>query len=312
MISPIYLKLSDTARGSRLDRTLAELLPQYSRSRIQQWIKTGFVTVNNHPTQSKVIMSGNESIVILPQVTLIEKEICPEFIELEIIYEDESILIINKPPGLVVHPAIGNWCGTLLNGLLYYCPKLIQVPRGGIVHRLDKDTSGLMVIAKTFTAYTNLVQQLKTRSIKRFYLALVWGMPQLYGTINAAISRHRWNRIKMTVSDCIHAKFAVTHFSRLAIGVLNDRVVSLINCQLETGRTHQIRVHMNFSGYALVGDPLYGSKIHLLSFFKRQALHACKLGLIHPINNKPYEWKSNLPNDFINLLDCAYIDIINT
>jgi 23S rRNA pseudouridine1911/1915/1917 synthase len=181
------------------------------------------------------------------------------------------------------------------------------VPRAGIVHRLDKDTSGLMVVAKTLIAHTNLVRQLQARSVKREYLALVWGTPNVSGRIEAAVGRHPRDRIKMAVSEAPSAKPAITHFTRLASGALDRRPVSLMRCQLETGRTHQIRVHMQSIGFALVGDALYG-KQHLTTVFPRQALHAQRLGLVHPVSGETMEWSAGVPTDFSTLIADASID----
>jgi len=288
----------------RLDKALSQLLPEYSRSRLQQWIDAGHVTVDGKPVRGKSTMLGDESIVVQPQEAPEEQAFKPEPMPLAIVHEDKSILVIDKPAGLVVHPAAGNWSGTLLNGLLHHLPSLAGVPRAGIVHRLDKETSGLMVIAKTLQAQTDLVRQLQARTVKREYFALVWGQPQLTGRVEAAIGRHPRDRIKMAVSQHGSAKPAVTHYQRIATGALDGRPVSLMRCQLETGRTHQIRVHMQAIGFSLVGDPLYG-KPHLASAFSRQALHAFRLGLIHPGTGKSVEWTAGLPQDFSALLEKA-------
>jgi len=230
----------------------------------------------------------------------------PEPIGLDIVYEDEHILVINKPAGLVVHPGAGNWSGTLLNGLLHHGPQLASVPRAGIVHRLDKDTSGLMVVGKTLAAQTGLVRQLQARTVKREYFALVWGTPQLSGIIDAAMGRHPRDRVKMAVSTHFSAKPAITRYERVASGMLDRRPVSLVKCQLDTGRTHQIRVHMQSIGYALVGDALYG-KAHLAPVFHRQALQARRLGLTHPETGEHCEWTVPLAADFAELIARAGI-----
>ncbi|WP_414691449.1 RluA family pseudouridine synthase [Noviherbaspirillum sp.] len=302
--SPITLKLTPEFCGVRLDKALSQLLSEYSRSRIQQWIDAGHVTVDGQPARGKTTMLGDETVVVAPQEAPEEQAFKPEEMPLSILHEDKSILVIDKPAGLVVHPAAGNWSGTLLNGLLHHAPALAGVPRAGIVHRLDKETSGLMVVAKTLQAQTDLVRQLQARSVKREYLALVWGQPQVTGRIEAAIGRHPRDRIKMAVSQHESAKPAVTHYRRLATGTLDGRPVSLVKCSLETGRTHQIRVHMQSIGFSLVGDPLYG-KPHLASVFARQALHAFRLGLVHPASGKELEWSVDLPADFAALLDRA-------
>ena len=303
-LEQIEVKLRPASCGERLDKVLAKLVPQYSRSRIQQWIEAGFVTVDGQTSRIKMTMLGDESIVIYPQAAPDEGAYKAEDIALDIVYEDESILVINKPPGLVVHPAAGNWSGTLLNGLLFHRPALVSVPRAGIVHRLDKDTSGLMVVAKTLIAQTELVRQLQARSVKRGYVALVWGTPNQSGTIDAPMARHNRDRLKMAVSQSVVAKTAITHFQRLATGMLERFPVSLVACQLETGRTHQIRVHMHSLGFPLVGDTLYG-KQHLARFFHRQALQAKKLGLIHPKTGEVVEWEIPLASDFADIIKQA-------
>ncbi|HYD95508.1 MAG TPA: RluA family pseudouridine synthase [Noviherbaspirillum sp.] len=299
--SAIELKLTPEFCGVRLDKALSQLLTEYSRSRIQQWIDAGHVLVDGQAARGKTPMLGDETIVIEPQEAPEEQPYQPEPLPLAIVHEDKAILVIDKPAGLVVHPAAGNWSGTLLNGLLHHQPALAGVPRAGIVHRLDKDTSGLMVVAKSLQAQTDLVRQLQARSVKREYLALVWGQPQLTGRVDAAIGRHPRDRIKMAVSQHESAKPAVTHYQRIATGAIDGRPVSLMRCQLETGRTHQIRVHLQSIGFGLVGDPLYG-KPHLASVFPRQALHAFRLGLVHPVSGKDLEWNAPLPADFSGLL----------
>jgi 23S rRNA pseudouridine1911/1915/1917 synthase len=310
--APIVLKLTEEACGVRLDKLISQLVPQYSRSRLQQWIDAGHVTVDGQPARAKTIALGDETIVIQPQTRPEEQAFTPEPMTLPIVHEDAAILVIDKPAGLVVHPAAGNWSGTLLNGLLHHFPAIAGVPRAGIVHRLDKDTSGLMVVAKTLEAQTDLVRQLQARSVKREYLALVWGTPHVKGRVDAAIGRHPRDRIKMAVSEHESAKPAVTHYERLATGSLDGRPVSLVRCQLETGRTHQIRVHMQSIGFSLVGDALYG-KSHLVPVFGRQALHAWRLGLIHPVSGDECQWTASVPMDFAELIARAGInqDLIN-
>lgn len=303
----IRLRLSPQDCGERLDKVLSRLLPQYSRSRIQQWIEAGFVLVDGESARAKSTVLGDEIVLIEPQSIPQEQAFQREPMTLAIVHEDADILVLNKPAGLVVHPAAGNWSGTLLNGLLHHLPSLESIPRAGIVHRLDKDTSGLMVVAKTLEAHTDLIRQLQARTVRREYLSLVWGMPQASGKVDAAISRHPRDRIKMAVSQSEQAKPAITHFQRLASGKLDGRQVSLLQCRLETGRTHQIRVHMQSIGFSLVGDPLYG-KPHLAFAFGRQALHACRLGLLHPRSRQEMEWTAALPGDMRELLRQAGID----
>jgi 23S rRNA pseudouridine1911/1915/1917 synthase len=300
----ISISLPDSVCGDRLDKVLSKLVPQYSRSRIQQWIEDGHVLVDGKPSKIKTTMLGGELVQIVPQSSPDESSFTPEDIPLNIIFEDDAILVLNKPAGLVVHPGAGNWSGTLLNALLFHRPALAQVPRAGIVHRLDKDTSGLMVVAKTLTAQTELVRQLQARTVTREYAAMVWGTPISTGTVDAAMARHSRDRLKMAVSFSILAKPAITHYQRLATGMLERFPVSLVACRLETGRTHQIRVHMLSLGFPLVGDTLYG-KQHLARFFPRQALQARRLGLIHPNSGEAMEWRIPLEADFTTLLEQA-------
>jgi 23S rRNA pseudouridine1911/1915/1917 synthase len=307
-VETIELRLRSNSCGERLDKVLAKLVPQYSRSRIQQWIEAGFVTVDGQASRIKMTMLGDESIVIYPQAAPDEGAYKAEDIALDIIYEDDSILVINKPADLVVHPAAGNWSGTLLNGLLFHRPALVGLPRAGIVHRLDKDTSGLMVVAKTLIAQTELVRQLQSRTVKREYVALVWGTPNQSGTVDAAMARHNRDRLKMAVSQSVVAKPAITHYQRLATGMLERFPVTLVACQLETGRTHQIRVHMQSLGFPLVGDTLYG-KQHLARFFHRQALQAKRLGLIHPQTGQAVEWEIPLAADFADIIKQAGMQV---
>lgn len=303
---PISLILPREAAGERLDKILSQLVPQYSRSRIQQWIDAGLVTLEGKPARTKTIVTGGESILIAPQASPEETAFIAEPITLPIIHEDDAVIVIDKPAGLVVHPAAGNWSGTLLNGLLHHFPAIAAVPRAGIVHRLDKETSGLMVVAKTLEAQTDLVRQLQARSVKREYLALLWGNAPPGGKIDKPIGRHSRDRVRMAVSGNASAKPAVTHFIKLKSGAIDGRPVSLVRCMLETGRTHQIRVHMQSIGFPLVGDPLYG-KPHLAAIFPRQALHAQRLGLIHPQSGEACEWSAALPSDMRVLLASASI-----
>ncbi len=306
---PIEIRLDSRFCGQRLDKALSQLLPQYSRSRIQQWIEAGHVSLDGRPAKAKTAVLGDEAVLIQPQSAPEDQAYQPEAMELPIIHEDAAIVVIDKPAGLVVHPAAGNWSGTLLNGLLHRFPAIAAVPRAGIVHRLDKDTSGLMVVARTLEAQTDLVRQLQARSVRREYLALVWGTPQMSGRVDAPIGRHPRDRIRMAVSSHPSAKPALTHFERLAEGTLDGRPVSLLRCRLETGRTHQIRVHLQSIGFPLVGDPLYG-KPHLAAAFGRQALHAQRLGLNHPASGAPCAWEAPLPADLAALLERAGIDTL--
>jgi 23S rRNA pseudouridine1911/1915/1917 synthase len=307
-LAPIELELTPEACGQRLDKIISGLVPQFSRGRLQMWITDGFVTVDGKVAKStKDTVYGDEKIVILPQPAPEDEAFKPEAMELNIVYEDEHLIVINKPAGLVVHPGAGNWSGTLLNGLLHHYPPLAGVPRAGIVHRLDKDTSGLMVVGKNLPAQTDLVRQLAARTVKREYFALVWGTPRVSGTIDASMGRHPKDRIKMAISTNFSAKPAITHYALLSSGELDRRPVSLVQCRLETGRTHQIRVHMMSIGYSLVGDTMYG-KQHLASVFPRQALQARRLGLVHPATGEQCEWLVPLADDFAELIAKAGIE----
>jgi 23S rRNA pseudouridine1911/1915/1917 synthase len=250
---------------------------------------------------------GDEKLMLQPQPAVSDFAFQAEPIALDVVYEDDSIVVINKPVGLVVHPAAGNWHGTLLNGLLYRWPQLTGVPRAGIVHRLDKDTSGLLVVAKTLSAQTDLVRQLQERSMGREYLALVWGQPISSGRVEAAIARHSRDRTRMAVSKSPLAKPAITHYTRVVNGTLEGKPVALLRCRLETGRTHQIRVHLQSIGFPLVGDSVYG-KQHLAAVFPRQALHAERLSLRHPAQRTHAEWCAALPSDMAQLMVRAGID----
>ncbi len=304
----IIIKLTEEDCGERLDKAVAKHLPQFSRSRLQTWLEAGFILVDGATARTKSTVYGDEEVVILPQPEPQQTAFNPEPMTLSIVYEDDTLLVLNKPAGLVVHPGAGNWSGTLLNGLLHHCPDLRHVPRAGIVHRLDKDTSGLMVVGKTLAAHIDLVRQLQARSVKREYWALVWGKPKPAGTIDMPIGRHKRDRIKMAVSSDESAKPAITHFQRLATGTLEQRPASLVACQLETGRTHQIRVHMTALGFPLVGDVLYG-KPHLAFAFPHQALQARRLGLIHPQTGEACEWQVPIADDFLQLLARAAIPL---
>ena len=300
-LAPIELELTPDACGERLDKVISKLVPQYSRGRLQMWIEDGFVTVDGKTSKTKATVYGDEKIVILPQANPEDEAFKPEQMDLNIVFEDEHLIVVNKPAGLVVHPGNGNWTGTLLNGLLHHYPLLSGVPRAGIVHRLDKDTSGLMVIGKTLAAQTDLVRQLQARTVKREYWALVWGTPRGSGTIDAPMGRHPKERVKMAVSTGMGAKPAITHYELLESGALDRRPVSLMQCRLETGRTHQIRVHMAHLGFSLIGDYVYG-KPHLTNVFPRQALQARRLGLVHPATGEHCEWIVPLADDFAALL----------
>lgn len=300
---PLALIVPNQCAGQRLDQVLAQLRPQHSRNRLQNWIREGRVCVAGRPVEEpKQKVWGGEHIDLFEAPDERLQAAQPEAISLHIIHEDETLIVLDKPAGLVVHPGSGNWSGTLLNALLYHAPALDKVPRAGIVHRLDKDTTGLMVVAKTLEVQTDLVRQLQARTVKRYYQALVRGQVERGGTVDAPIGRHPTQRTKMAVVKT--GKPARTHY-RIAERFLD---CTLIDCALETGRTHQIRVHMTSIGHPLVGDPVYGggtSRIPAGPEFHRQALHARRLGLIHPATGKPMLWKSNMPDDMDALVQTA-------
>ncbi len=275
-------------------------MPEHSRNRIQGWLREARILVDGKVVDGKKKAIGGEVVEVLELALPEQTAMLAEDIPLRIVFEDAAILVLDKPAGLVVHPGSGNWSGTLLNALLHHCPNARELPRAGIVHRLDKDTSGLLVIAKTLTAQTALVRQLQARTVKRQYLALVRGELSGGGTVNAPIGRHPTQRIKMAVVP--GAREARTHY---AIRERFDKC-TLVECSLETGRTHQIRVHMAHINHPLVGDPVYGrgkTGVAVLDDFERQALHAWRLGLIHPDSGEHMQWESPLPADFAQLLD---------
>jgi 23S rRNA pseudouridine1911/1915/1917 synthase len=290
--------------GMRLDQALAKLLPEYSRSRLQDWVAQGQITLNGAAATSKQKVWGGEMLNIVPQSNPADQPYEAEDITLDIVYEDDSIIVINKPVGLVVHPGSGNWQGTLLNALLHHDPALGEVPRAGIVHRLDKDTSGLLVVAKTLIAQTALVRQLQERTVSREYLALAHGEIERGGKVDQPIDRHPSQRTKMAVVE--GGKPAITHYS------LVERFpgCTLLRCKLETGRTHQIRVHMAYLHHPLVGDHIYIKGAQkcpppmraVLLEFPRQALHAERLGLEHPETGEWMEWQVDMPDDMQQLL----------
>lgn len=297
--------------GMRLDQALAKLMPQHSRSRLKGWIEAGRVTIAGTPAAAKQKLGGGERVTVAP---LADPRVMPfhaQALPLTIVHEDDALIVIDKPAGMVVHPGNGNWDGTLANALLHHAPQLAGVARAGIVHRLDKDTTGLLAVAKTETAQTDLVRQLQARSVRREYLALALGDLAGEGTIDAPIGRHPVKRTSMAVVQA--GRHAVTHYE------VRERFgdCTLIVCRLETGRTHQIRVHLASIGRPLIGDPAYGRRALASAAprrrldaaapappaFSRQALHAWRLGLTHPVTHEAMAWESPLPEDFSTLLD---------
>ncbi|MCV6591182.1 MAG: 23S rRNA pseudouridine(1911/1915/1917) synthase RluD [Marinobacterium sp.] len=309
----LQAQVADDLIGKRLDQVVAQLFPDYSRSRLQGWIKDGSLTVDGEVRRSRDKMLGGEIVQVEAELEVIDQHEA-EDIPLDIVYEDDDILVVNKPAGLVVHPAVGHRTGTLLNALLHHCPDIAQVPRAGIVHRLDMDTTGLMVVAKTIQAQTDLVAQLQERSMGREYEAITHKVMTGGGMVDEPMARSTRNRQKMAVSPM--GKEAVTHYRLLK----KFRAHSYLRLKLETGRTHQIRVHMSYIGYPLVGDQLYGGRFRLpkgasdelqqvLKGFRRQALHARKLELFHPATGELMSWEAELPEDFLQLLGALEDDL---
>lgn len=307
-------KVPDSLIGKRLDQALATLFPDFSRMRLKEWILAGFVQLDEQiVTIPKTKLIGGELVNIEAQIEVAVVDL-PQEIRLEIVYEDPHLLVVNKPAGLVVHPGAGNHQGTLLNGLLEYYPAIKQVPRAGIIHRLDKDTTGLMVVAKTVEAQTHLVAALQARQITREYEAICIGTMTAGGVVNQPIGRHPSKRTQMAVNE--NGKTAITYY-RVAE---KFRDHTRLRLRLETGRTHQIRVHMAALNHPLVGDPVYGGRprlpkhsdqqlITILQSFPRQALHAAKLSLYHPINAELIEWQVPLPTDMAQLNAALRLDL---
>ena len=306
------LIIPDDLGGMRLDQALAKILTDFSRTQIQEWIKNGEIDVDGKQLKARDPVMGGETITI--HATIKQQPVWEaQPIELNIVYEDESLLVINKPAGMVVHPAAGNFENTLLNALLHYIPDLQQLPRAGIIHRIDKNTSGLLVIAKTNSALKNLIQQLKERTVSRIYQAIICGVLIGGGSIDQPIGRHPLQRKRMAVIET--GKTAITHY-RL---VEKYRAYTRVKVQLETGRTHQIRVHFAHIHHPLLGDQTYGKRLQLpkgatpelitqLRQFKRQALHASELGLIHPETQETMTWQAPLPEDMQQLISALKND----
>lgn len=301
------LRISASMSGRRLDQVLAEALPEFSRSRLQQWIDDGCVLVDGTTRRRRDKVRGGEEVRLTP-VAAARNECVPQAIPLDVPFEDEHLLVVNKPAGFVVHPAAGNRDGTLQNALLHRVPALEQIPRAGIVHRLDKDTTGLLVVAKTLQAHKSLVEQLQQRTVSREYRALVQGVLVAGGTVDAPVGRHPFHRTRMAVVP--GGRLAVTHYRVL------ERFSghTLLAVHLETGRTHQIRVHLAHSNHPLVGDRTYGGRprppkgarqalASVLQGFPRQALHAIALGLDHPHTGQPMRWEVPMAEDIFTLLE---------
>jgi 23S rRNA pseudouridine1911/1915/1917 synthase len=310
-IEQVNVTVPAELRGKRLDQALAELCPQHSRSRLQAWIKSGYVTVDNLLPRQRDVVQGGETIRISAEFESSERVWSREAIPLDILHTDNHIIILNKPAGLVVHPGAGNPEHTLLNALLYRFPDLEQIPRAGIVQRLDKDTSGLMIIARSLTAHTYLVDQIQQRLVTREYQGIVAGVMTAGGTVDAPIGRHPIKRKRMAVVES--GKPARTHYRVIK----RFQAHTWIQLRLESGRTHQIRVHMAHIRHPLVGDPAYGGRqrfpkssgpalLEALQTFPRQALHACRIELVHPETRATVSWEAPLPEDIkslISLLD---------
>ena len=299
--------IPEECSGLRLDQALAQLFSDYSRGQITKWIKAGHVLVNDKKLRPRDIISGGEFVLITAHIEVVDNTWIAEAIQLDIIYEDDDIIILNKPAAMIVHPGAGNNDGTLVNALLHHSPQLEAIPRAGIVHRIDKGTTGLLMIAKTLQAHNSLVTQLQERTVLREYQAITMGVMTAGGTVNEPIGRHPVERKRQAVISS--GKHAVTHY-RVEH---RYRAHTHIRCKLETGRTHQIRVHMAHLRYPLLGDPAYGGRLRVpkgaseetqyaLQTFKRQALHAGSLGFIHPSSGKEVSWQVDMPEDMLNIL----------
>lgn len=316
--APMTLTAPPSAAGERLDKALALLVPAVSRSRLQQWVEAGAVRIDGAAARVRQVLSGGEVIEIVPLPAPEQLAMQPEPIEIDVVYEDGHIAVLDKPSGLVVHPAAGNWSGTLANGLLARFPQTAALPRAGIVHRLDADTSGLMVVALTLQAQTDLVRQLQARTVMREYWAIVIGAAPPSATIDQPLARDPRNPLRFAVSRSARAKPAQTHLRRVQTAGSGCAALSWIACRLDTGRTHQIRVHLESIGHPLVGDPVYrrgrpiGTAVDRAAapwqHFPRQALHACRLGFVHPVRRAVVSWFRAPPADMRTLMrDCAFV-----
>ena len=312
--SPIIKNLTEEYAGKRLDVVLAEIFPEYSRSRLKIWIEQGQVLVNGEAAKPKLKMSGDEELQLSVQSIESEESCEAEDIPLNIVYQDESIIVINKAADFVVHPAAGHYSGTVQNALLHHDASLAEIPRAGIVHRLDKDTTGLMVVARNLSSHKYLVDQIQKHEVTREYQAVVYGVMTGGGVVDQPIGRHPRDRIKMAVRE--NGREAVTHYRLLK----RFREHSHIKVQLETGRTHQIRVHMSYLHHPIVGDPVYagrhrvpaGAQQELLDYlqaFKRQALHAWRLSFVHPESGEDVTFEAPLPDDMQQLITLLQTDL---
>lgn len=300
---PLLFNVTDDLAFERLDKTLAGLLPQHSRSRIQTWIENGHVLVNGHVAKIRQILREDDQITVFEQPAPEDQAFKPEDVGFEVLAESPDWIVVNKPVGLVTHPGAGNWSGTLLNGLLFRYPELAQVARAGIVHRLDKDTSGLLVVARREIAQTHLVRQLQARTMGRDYLALAHGRMLAQGTIDKPIGRDMRVPVRMSVEKPAAPKAAVTHYKLLKTGEYMDSNVSQVSCKLETGRTHQIRVHLASLGHPLLGDTLYGGR--MIGNVTRQMLHAYQLRFEDPAGQGEVSFTAPMPQDMSSVVEAV-------
>jgi len=310
----IYTVIPEEMSGKRLDQALAKLLPEHSRARLQGWIRDGYVLIDKKLMRPRDKIQGGEQVEIRAEIE-VQISASPENIPLQIVFEDEFLIIINKPAGLIVHPGAGNPQHTLMNALLHHDQKLEQVPRAGIVHRLDKDTSGLLVIARTPQSHTSLVKQLQTRDMHREYVTIVSGTMTAGGTIDQPIGRHPKHRTRMAIVK--NGRTAITHYRIIR----KYRHHTQLQVNLETGRTHQIRVHMTWHHHPIIGDPVYGTKkqlvkgmnsnlANIVTAFPRQALHARAIQLLHPHSDELMTWEAPIPEDITALIDSLELDAI--
>jgi 23S rRNA pseudouridine1911/1915/1917 synthase len=298
---PQLFRVTDNQALERLDKVLAQLVQQHSRSRLQTWIERGHVLVNGQPAKIRQTLHEDDLIAVYEQESPEDQAFKPEQIDFEIIAESPDWVVVNKPVGLVTHPGAGNWSGTLLNGLLYRYPELAHVARAGIVHRLDKDTSGLLVVARNEVAQTSLVRQLQARTMGREYLALAHGRMLAAGTVDRPIGRDPRVPVRMSVERPNAPKAAVTHYSLLRCGEYQDSNISEVSCRLETGRTHQIRVHLASLGHPLLGDTQYGGRV--LGDAHRQMLHARRLRFDDPSTDTEVSFVATVPEDMRQVLE---------